>query len=333
MRYIKPTSYFLVAFSILFLFYFHLIGGLIGGLTVFLIVNQLHSWLGTKVHSKWAHKATMLAVTVLTVLILSLIGLGIYSGLSGGQSHFANLSNDVLNVIQQLRTYLPESLLHYIPDDVMELKTQVSEVVKKHLPNLLSFTTSSAHALFIVIIGMLIGAVIAFSFLKDDEPEALGPFSAELVERIRLFATVFQKVVFAQVKISAINTTLTGIYLLLILPFAGVHVSYAKTLVLLTFVFGLLPVIGNLISNTLIVVLSLMVSFNVAIASLTFLVVVHKLEYYVNAKIIGNKLKVSIWEMLIAIIVFETVFGVLGAVLSPVIYGYIKEELKKHNLI
>ena len=103
MRFIKPTSYFLLAFSILFLFYFHLMIGLIGGITLFLIVNQLHDWLGTKVHSKFAHKATMLAMTIFTVLILSLIGVGIYSGLTGGQSHFANLSNDVLNVIQQLK--------------------------------------------------------------------------------------------------------------------------------------------------------------------------------------------------------------------------------------
>lgn len=333
MNYIKPSSYILVAFSILFMFHFHLMSGLIGGLTVFLIVNQLHNWLGSKVHSKWAHKATMLAVTTLTVLVLTLIGVGIYSGLNAGRDNFASLNNDILNVVQQIKTYLPESLVHYIPDDVMELKTKVSEFLQKHLPNLLSFTTSSAHTLFNVIIGMLIGAVVAFSFLKDAGQEKLGSFNGELLERIRLFATVFQKVVFAQVKISAINTFLTGIYLLAILPLAGVNIAYAKTLVLLTFVFGLLPVIGNVISNAFIVLLSLMVSFNVAVASLTFLVVIHKLEYYINAKIVGSQLKISIWEMLLAILIFESVFGVIGAVLSPVIYGYIKEELKRNNLI
>lgn len=333
MRYIKPTSYILITASLLFLFYFHLIGSLIGGITVFLIVNQLHNWIETKVHSEWALKSTMLIVTVLTVLLLSGIGIGIHSGLTAGAANFSNLSTDVLNIIQQLKNYLPPSLVSYIPEDVLEIKSQATHFLQGHLPNLLSFTKSSAHALLNVIIGMLIGAVIAFTFLKDNQAEPLGVFNKELQDRIRMFAGVFQKVVFAQVKISAINTTLTAIYLLVIMPLAGMDIPYAKTLVLLTFLFGLLPVIGNLLSNTLITILSLMVSFNVAMASLTFLIVVHKLEYYVNAKIVGEQLKVSIWEMLIAILVFESVFGVLGAVLSPVIYGYLKEELKSNNLI
>lgn len=32
-------------------------------------------------------------------------------------------------------------------------------------------------------------------------------------------------------------------------------------------------------------------------------------------------------------IVFQTLFGVIGVVLAPVIYGYIKEELKQKNII
>ena len=40
------------------------------------------------------------------------------------------------------------------------------------------------------------------------------------------------------------------IFLLGVLPLLGIHVPLAKTLVVVTFVVGLLPVIGNLISNT-----------------------------------------------------------------------------------
>lgn len=42
---LKKTSYILMAGTILFLFYFHLMGALIGGLAVFLIVNQLHAFI------------------------------------------------------------------------------------------------------------------------------------------------------------------------------------------------------------------------------------------------------------------------------------------------
>jgi predicted PurR-regulated permease PerM len=330
--------------ALLFLFYFHLMGALIGGLAVFLIVNQIHDFIGTKVHSKWAHKVTMLAVTILTVLILSGIGLAIYSGVTAAN---ANLASDFL---QQLRDFLPTNLVSYIPEDLLVLKDHAIEFLKSHFSNLFSFTTHSMHALFIVIFGMLIGAIVAFSFLKDVavpklveteennlnvevKEEHVGPLTKELMERIGLFASVFQKVAFAQVKISAINTVLTGIYLLVILPIAGIYIPYVKTLVLLTFIFGLIPSIGNILSNILITVLALMVSAKVAVVSLGFALLIHKLEYFINAKIVGSELKISVWEMLIVILVFLTVFGVIGSILSPVIYGYIKEELKRNNLI
>ena len=130
-----------------------------------------------------------------------------------------------------------------------------------------------------------------------------------------------------------VNTTLTATYLLLILPIAGVHLPLTKTLVLITFVAGLLPVLGNLISNTVIVVISLGVSPEIAAASLTFLVLVHKLEYFLNAHIIGSSVNASIWEMLLAMITLESLFGLPGLVAAPVLYAYLKQELLAARLV
>src|SRR5215207_5033079 len=96
--------------------------------------------------------------------------------------------------------------------------------------------------------------------------------------RARLLGAAFRSVVFAQVRISALNTALTALYLLVIVPWMGIQLPFAKTIVVVTFITGLLPVIGNLISNTVIVVVSLSVSPVLALSSLAFLVVIHKLE-------------------------------------------------------
>ena len=108
---------------------------------------------------------------------------------------------------------------------------------------------------------------------------------------------------------------------------------YAKSLILLSFLFGLIPVLGNLIINFLVVALSITVSFKLAIFSLLFLVLIHKLEYYINAKIVGSRLHISIWELLISMVVMEAIFSMVGVVLAPAIYGYIKEELKLNKII
>jgi len=100
-----------------------------------------------------------------------------------------------------------------------------------------------------------------------------------------------------------------------------------------TFVVGLLPVIGNLISNTVIVVISLSLSVYTAAASLAFLVIIHKLEYFINAKIVGTQIHARAWEILIAMLVMEAAFGVPGVIAAPVFYAYLKAELGRSKLI
>jgi len=111
--------------------------------------------------------------------------------------------------------------------------------------------------------------------------------------------------VFAQVRISLINTVFTGIYLMVILPMAGVHLPLTKSMVLITFVAGLIPVAGNIISNTVIVIIAMSHSLHTAFSSLLFMVVIHKLEYFLNARIIGAQVNARAWELLTAILVME----------------------------
>ena len=116
----------------------------------------------------------------------------------------------------------------------------------------------------------------------------------------------------SQLWISLLNTTFTAIYLVIGLHLFGVHLPLTKTMIAITFIVGLLPIIGNLTSNTIVVVVSLAHSPAVAVASLVFLVVIHKLEYFLGARIVGSRIKSQIWELLIAMMVMEALFGVPG---------------------
>ncbi len=101
----------------------------------------------------------------------------------------------------------------------------------------------------------------------------------------------------------------------------------------LTFLFGLLPVIGNLISNTLVFASALSISLGVALGALLYLVIIHKFEYFLNARIVGGRINASSWEILIAMLVFEAAFGLIGVVAAPIYYAYLKSELKQAGLV
>ena len=151
--------------------------------------------------------------------------------------------------------------------------------------------------------------------------------AAALVQRARRLSTAFGRVVFAQVRISLLNTFFTGIYLAVILPMFGIDLPLKKTLIAVTFIVGLLPVIGNLISNTIIIIVSLSNLLPAAVSSLLFLIVIHKLEYFLNARIIGRRIEARAWELLIAMLVMEAAFGMAGLIAAPIYYAYIKSEL------
>ncbi len=330
---VKHSTYILMGLGIILLFHYQLMTAFVGGVSMYIIINTLHDFTRTKIHSKTAKQITILFLSLIIFMILALTFSGFYYVLTVGQDNFANLGEKAFSTLELLKFYIPEKFHQYLPENLIELKEGFLNILKKSAPDMLLISKNITVGLIHIIIGMFIGALIAIINLETKIIGETKNFKEELINRITTFLDVFHKVVFAQVKISAINAILTGVYLLIVMPIIDVQMPYAKTLVVLTFLFGLLPVVGNLISNTLITLISLNVSFNVAVYSLVFLIVVHKLEYYINAKIVGEKIKTSIWELLIAMLVFEAIFGVIGAVLSPVIYGYLKEELKKNNLI
>jgi predicted PurR-regulated permease PerM len=114
---------------------------------------------------------------------------------------------------------------------------------------------------------------------------------------------------------------------------AGIHLPFIKTMLAVTLVVGILPVVGNLISNTIIVLVSASVSFSAALASLAFLIVLHKGEYFLSAKILGHQINAKAWEMLLAMLVMEAAFGVPGIAVAPVFYAYVKAELMRAELV
>ena len=182
-----------------------------------------------------------------------------------------------------------------------------------------------------LLIGMILGAMIA---LVTAQPTPRGgPLAVALSGRCSRLLRSFHDIVFAQVKVSALNTLFTGIFLLVMLPLFGTSLPFAKTLVVATFVVGLLPVIGNLISNTLIFIVGLSVSLGVGIAALVFLVLIHKLEYFLNARIVGTQIRARAWELLIAMLCMEAAFGSAGLIAAPVYYAYLKRELADAGLI
>lgn len=202
--------------------------------------------------------------------------------------------------------------------------------------NKLAEISNYVRAAVFQVVYLVIGLVIALSlFLNarlnlDHDPDIsrhslYATSMRELAVRVRTFYRSFTQVMGAQILISAINTGATGLFLF------GMDFPYAAVLTILTFLCGLLPIVGNLISNTVIAGVGFSISPKMALVALAFLIVVHKLEYFLNSKIIGDRIKNPMWMTLIGLLVGEKLMGIPGMILAPIVLHYVKIEASQNR--
>jgi predicted PurR-regulated permease PerM len=322
-------SYLLAALSVPLVLHFHLLPAVFAGLAVHVLTVKL----ARRLPANWggvSHKISLAAIAIIVILALTGAVLGLLSFLHGSGG-MAALLTAVAETLTRLQHALPPAIADSLPANVEELHEEIVENLRSHGKNISTMGMHGAKTFAHLLLGMVVGGMTALHHFI--EPENWPPLAAALHARSRTLAEAFDKVVFAQVKISALNTLFTALYLLVILPLGGVHLPLLTVLIPLTFIAGLLPVVGNLISNTAIVLISLGMSPGVALASLVFLIAIHKLEYFTNAKIVGGQVQARAWELLCAMLAMEAVFGLPGLVAAPVVYAWLKSEIKAKQLI
>jgi predicted PurR-regulated permease PerM len=310
----------------------HLLPALLAGLLVYELVHILAPRLKVvrlhQEHGKLVAVA-MLATVVVLGIVFSIIGTMAFLHSEAG--NLPRLLKKIADILDSWRAVLPASLSAYLPAGIDPLKDLLVEGLRGHASTLQKLGAEAGRIGAHILIGLGIGALL--SLHEAHSGETLGPLARSLQERAVRLSEAFRRVVFAQVRISALNTGLAALYLVVALPMFGAHLPLTKTMIVVTFFVGLLPVVGNLVSNTIIVVVSLSVSLSVAIVSLVFLIIIHKLEYFLNAHIVGTQIHARAWELLLAMLVMEAAFGIVGVIAAPIYYAYLKDELVSQGLI
>lgn len=310
---------------------FHLLPALLAGLLVYELVHAIFPLF---VRHFSTRRAKLVAVGLVILLVIGAVaaaGFGIIFFMKSEGGSLSALLAKMAEIIENSRATLPHWLAALLPKDSEGIREILSRWLRDNAAELQLLGKETGHMLAHMLIGMVIGALVSLreACVKDTP----GPLASTLAERVFRLGEAFRRIVFAQVRISALNTSLTAIYLVVALPLFGVDLPLTKTMIAVTFVAGMLPVVGNLISNSVIFVVSLAHSPTVALASLAYLVVIHKLEYFLNARIVGNQINAKAWELLTAMLVMESAFGLPGLVAAPICYAWLKDELTARGLL
>jgi predicted PurR-regulated permease PerM len=215
--------------------------------------------------------------------------------------------------------------------DIESLKSLALETIQESVVYLGGYAGIATKEFLLVIVGVVV-AICLFVNPRldfDQSPHPLNLYSlhcARLAELFWSFYENFERVMSAQVIISVINTVLTSAFVY------ATSLPHAMIVVVLTFLCGLLPVIGNIISNAVIVGIAFTISPQFAGWALLFLVVIHKLEYFLNSKIIGGRIRHPMWLTLLALLFGERLLGITGIILAPVVLSFIKLQVSKFEV-
>lgn len=213
-------------------------------------------------------------------------------------------------------------------DNVSDLKSLIGREMADRFADLTNIAKLATKEVVLVLLGMVVACSIFMSPTLDVAPSMhkvrnnlYSAYCEEIAHRFRAFYISFNTVMGAQIIISAINATLTGIFIF------STSMKHPLVLLGVTFLCGLLPIIGNIISNCVIVAVGFTMSPMMAVAALVFLVALHKFEYFLNSKIIGDRIRNPVWLTMLGLVVGEKVLGIPGMILAPVVLYYVKIEM------
>ena len=273
-----------------------------------------------------------LAVSLVLLIPVLLVAVGLIHSqgyLLNAPQQYRDILESMARTLLDLRSKLPPELAKVLPDGAQDLQQRAAEYLGTKAGTIATMGRSWLAGLLYVFVGLMIGSLAAVRHGRHSH----APLSYQLQLRVQRFGDAFRQIVAAQFWIALFNTALTAIFLLAVLPMLNMRLPYSGALIMLTFFGGLIPIVGNLICNAVITTVGLSVSPLTAVACLAFLVLIHKAEYLINAKVVGAKTHMGVWELLSVMFVAEAIFGPAGLVAAPLFYAYLKKELFAARLI
>ena len=307
-------SYFFLAATIFLVGSLHLATPLLTVLFCYFVLHKLH-----------VSRSKVLTLVLFTVVV----ALAFYSFAIFVREALENLPKIVEKSMPKVIAFAQDNKIE-LPggvDDWNSLKAFVQEAVGHQVKYLANFAKLATKEFVFLLIGIVVAGSLFLNPAMDLERGGhrlrnnLYTLTCDqIVLRFQSFYASFETVMGAQIIISAINTVFTAMFAY------AVDLPYAPIVIGVTFLCGLLPIIGNIISNSVITGIAFTISPEKAIMALVFLIVLHKLEYILNSKIVGGRIKNPVWLTLLGIILAERLMGVPGIILAPVILHFIKVE-------
>src|SRR5580765_1761677 len=190
--------------GLLLTLHLHLVAALFAGLLVHELVHAIAPRIAFG--GMGGHRSRFLGVGLVGTLVIgglvALVVIGVAALRREGVSP-ADLLGRMADILDASRASFPDWIREQLPADADSLQRTITDWMRAHAKEVQDMGRDLGRGLAHVLLGMVIGAIVCVREARGEHGET--PLVKELETRIAVLAHAFRSVVFAQVKISAVN--------------------------------------------------------------------------------------------------------------------------------
>ena len=242
--------------------------------------------------------------TFTSIIILTLVIIGLYFSISF-------MSKDLLVLIKDSQTHLIANLNFIGINNINDLSEKLIDYINSNLQIL----SNGLIVVLKILIGIIFGFVFYFSSLRF---KAEGTLESAIINDLRKYGQkifiAFKNIIEVQIIVATLNTLIISI-LALGFYLYGEILPFWYIIIPITFILSLIPVIGNIMINVVLLLSTIQISLIAAIVGISIFLFAHKLELIVIGKKIKEKIDVSFILVLISMLIGELLFNSMAGML------------------
>lgn len=266
--------------------------------------------------------------------ILSLISIGlIFYAL---YSSFKMMGQDLGKLIETSQPLILDAMSKFGLEQNIKTVTDFYQIIVDFMKANVGFITFSATLIIKVIIGIILGIVVHFSMIEIQDTRTVWGSSVNIInEQCQIIYKSFRDVMSIQILISLMNTTIISILALgITYIFYGEFLPYWYVIIPLTAILSLVPVVGNILINIVLVLSTIQISTVFVLVGLGLFLIIHKLELIVIGNKMNEKVNVPFIIILFSMVLGELLFhSMSGMMLGMIIMISLSKILKEIKII
>ncbi|AFK86985.1 MULTISPECIES: AI-2E family transporter [Thermoanaerobacterium] len=265
---------------------------------------------------------SIIIVYFLLMIVLSLFAIFIFPVIANEISNLFKMIPDYVSLLTYKINNIKNDYLSYLPREFNNIFAKRANMFNRQMELIIDRAMQGIISMTNHLVNLILSPIITFYLLKDKEALKNGinqfipqKMRGSFLKILKDIDYVLSNYIRSQIYISLIVTILTSIGLMIL------RVKYSLLIGILAGILNIIPYFGPILGSIPAVVMGLMDSFYKGIWSFAIFFLVQQIESAIIApKIMSDNVDLHPITVIIALLVGEQFFGVLGMLLSvPVV--------------